>query len=118
VLDLVAIRAHLTARRNEILALYKSDLRNGQESNDSPTEDIVDRANNAYSRELNFSISDAERARLFEVEEALARLDAGTYGRCAQCGQPLAGPRLQAVPWAKLCIHCQELAEQGLLPES
>ena len=48
----------------------------------------------------------------------VARLDAGTYGRCAQCGQPIAGPRLQAVPWAKLCVHCQELAEQGLLPEA
>ena len=40
--------------------MYLKDLRSGQESNDSPTEDIVDRANNAYSRELNFSISDAE----------------------------------------------------------
>ena len=117
VLDLAQIRTRLSAKKEEILALYKKDLRTGQESNDSPTEDIVDRANNAYSRELNFSISDAERARLLEIEEALSRLDLGSYGRCAHCSQPIAGPRLAAVPWAKLCVNCQELLEKGMLPE-
>jgi DnaK suppressor protein len=117
VLDLAQIRARLAAKREEILALYRKDLKTGQESNDSPTEDIVDRANNAYSRELNFSISDAERARLLEIEEALSRLDLGTYGRCAHCGQPISAARLAAVPWAKLCVQCQELLEKGMLPE-
>jgi len=117
-LDLPAVRARLLAKKGEILALYRNDLRSGQESNDSPTEDIVDRANNAYSRELNFSISDAERARVLEIDEALSRIESGAYGRCAHCGQPISGPRLQAVPWAKLCVQCQELLEQGLLPEA
>jgi DnaK suppressor protein len=117
-LDLDVVRAKLQAKKDEIIALYRNDLRSGQESNDSPTEDIVDRANNAYSRELNFSISDTERARLLEVEDALARLEAGTFGRCAHCGQPVTAQRLQAVPWAKYCVNCQEQFEQGILPEA
>lgn len=118
VIDTAEVRERLLAKKKEILDLYRNDLRSGQESNDSPTEDIVDRANNAYSRELNFSISDAERTRLLEVDEALVRLDLGAYGRCAHCGQPIAAARLSAVPWAKHCVQCQELLEQGLLPES
>jgi len=115
--DLVAVRERLVNKKKEIVALYLSDLRSGQESNDSPTEDIVDRANNAYSRELNFSISDAERALLLQVDEAIVRVDKGQYGLCANCGQPIARPRLDALPWARYCIVCQELLEQGMLAE-
>ena len=79
-IKLEAVRVRLEAKKAEIMELYLNDLRSGQESNDSPTEDIVDRANNAYSRELNFSISDAERTLLLQVEEALDRIEKGTYG--------------------------------------
>ncbi|HSM12934.1 MAG TPA: TraR/DksA family transcriptional regulator [Thermoanaerobaculia bacterium] len=117
-IDVADLCSKLLAKKTEILDLYRNDLRSGQESNDSPTEDIVDRANNAYSRELNFSISDAERTRLFEIDDALQRIDLGSYGRCAHCGQPIAAARLTAVPWAKYCVDCQELHEQGMLPEA
>ena len=117
-IDIEAVRRRLRAKKDEIMAMYLKDLKTGQESNDSPTEDIVDRANNAYSRELNFSISDSERAFLLQIDEALGRLDAGTYGKCAHCGDPIARPRLDAIPWARLCIRCQELFEQGLLAEA
>ena len=42
-------------------------------------------------------------------------MDEGTYGRCANCGQNIAVPRLEALPWARFCVDCQELAEKGLL---
>lgn len=116
-IDLALVRARLQAKKQEILALYLNDLRSGQESNDSPTEDIVDRANNAYSRELNFSISDTERALMLQVDEAIRRVEAGTYANCANCGNPIARLRLEAVPWARYCISCQELLEQGMLSE-
>lgn len=116
-IDLAAVRTRLQAKKQEILALYLNDLRSGQESNDSPTEDIVDRANNAYSRELNFSISDTERALMLQVDEAIRRVEAGTYANCANCGNPIARLRLEAVPWARYCISCQELLEQGMLSE-
>ena len=110
-----ALRERLQKQRDEILDMYKQDLKAGQESADDGTEDIVDRANNAYNRELMFSLSDAERTTLLQIENALHRMDEGTYGRCANCGQTINVLRLEAVPWARFCIDCQELAEKGLL---
>ena len=110
-----ALRQRLEKQRDEILSMYKQDLRAGQESADDGTEDIVDRANNAYNRELMFSLSDSERNTLLQIENALRRMDEGTYGRCANCGQNIAIARLEALPWARFCVDCQELAERGVL---
>ena len=110
-----SLRERLQNQRAEILNMYKQDLRAGQESADDGTEDIVDRANNAYNRELMFSLSDTERTTLLQIENALRRMDEGSYGRCANCGQNIHILRLEAVPWARFCIDCQELAEKGLL---
>jgi DnaK suppressor protein len=110
-----ALRERLQNQRAEILNMYKQDLRAGQESADDGTEDIVDRANNAYNRELMFSLSDNERATLLQIENALRRMEEGSYGKCANCGQMINILRLEAVPWARFCIDCQELAEKGLL---
>jgi DnaK suppressor protein len=115
---LARLRSRLEQQRQEILDLYKQDLRAGQESADDGTEDIVDRANNSYNRELMFSISDSERQMLFQVEDALRRMDEGVYGRCSNCGRPISLQRLEAVPWARFCIDCQELSEKGLLAEN
>jgi DnaK suppressor protein len=109
------MRARLQEQRLEIMNLYNQDVRAGQESTDEPTEDIVDRANNSYNRELMFSISDTERLMLLQVEDALNRLEVGTYGRCTNCGNAINPLRLDAVPSARFCIDCQELAEKGLL---
>jgi DnaK suppressor protein len=110
-----ALRQRLESQRDEILNMYRQDLRAGQESADDGTEDIVDRANNAYNRELMFSLSDAERNTLLQIENALRRMDEGSYGRCANCGRNIALPRLEALPWARFCVDCQEMAEKGLL---
>jgi DnaK suppressor protein len=110
-----ALQARLQEQRQEIVNMYNQDVRAGQESTDEPTEDIVDRANNSYNRELMFSISDSERLLLLQIEDALNRMEAGTYGRCTNCGNGIHPLRLDAVPWARFCIDCQELAEKGLL---
>ena len=113
-----AIREKLQSQRAEILEMYESDLRAGQAASDEETDDIVDRANNAYNRELMFSLSDGERNTLIRVEDALERLEADQYGSCVHCGRVIGAPRLKAVPAAKYCIECQELAENGMLEES
>jgi DnaK suppressor protein len=55
---------------------------------------------------------------LMLVDEALARMDEGIYGSCTHCGQQIGRQRLEAVPWARFCIACQELKEKGLLDET
>jgi DnaK suppressor protein len=115
--DFSAYRERLEKQRADILSMYQNDVRAGQESTDEGTEDIVDRANNSYNRELMFSLSDTERQLMFEVDKALVRIDEGAYGRCATCGTEIMEKRLEAVPWARYCIDCQELSEQGMLSE-
>jgi DnaK suppressor protein len=110
-----ALRHRLLEQRREMYDLYSQDVRAGQESADDGTEDIVDRANNHYNRELMFSLSDTERQRLLQIEDALRRMDEGTYGRCSNCGGPINPLRLEAVPWTRFCIDCQELVERGMI---
>lgn len=112
------MRDRLLQHRTEIQSLYSQDVRAGQESTDEGTEDIVDRANAAYNREFMFSLSDVERQTMLQIEDALKRLDEGSYGRCSNCGQAIAQKRLEAIPWTRFCIDCQELAEKGLLSEA
>jgi DnaK suppressor protein len=109
------LRGRLQEQRREMYDLYNQDIRAGQESADDGTEDIVDRANNHYNRELMFSLSDSERQRLLQIEEAIRRLDDGVYGQCGNCGGPISPLRLEAVPWARFCIDCQELVERGMI---
>ncbi|MEM6705459.1 MAG: TraR/DksA family transcriptional regulator [Acidobacteriota bacterium] len=110
-------RETLLAKQKEIQDLYSQDIREGLRARNDGAEDVVDRANKAYNRELNFALSDGERELLILIEEALQRLDDGTFGICLNCGTQIAEERLQAVPWAKYCIDCQELLERGLLAE-
>ena len=112
------LRDRLVHQRQEILDMYEQDLRSGQESSDDGTEDIVDRANNAYNREFLFALSDTERQILLQIEEALERMETGAYGTCVNCGTEIGKQRLEALPWARHCIDCQERQEQGLLEEA
>ena len=52
----------------------------------------------------------ALRSNLHDVDRALAKMDAGTYGTCERCGNPITEERLEAIPWALLCIDCKKLA--------
>lgn len=111
------LREKLLEKRQQITDLYRSDLAAGQASADEGTEDIVDRANNSYNREFMFSLSDSERQLLIQVDEALARMDNGAFGNCVHCGREIGERRLEALPWARYCIDCQELKEKGLLDD-
>lgn len=70
------------------------------------------RAQEASERELEFALGERETAELAAIDAALARIDAGTYGQCTDCGVTIPVARLQASPEAWRCIPCQEKAEQ------
>lgn len=115
--QLEIVRKRLAEKRQEIMNLYFHDLRAGQKLSDAGAEDLVDRANDAYNREFMLSLSGSERDALLEVEHAIERLDTGDYGECNHCEEKIPAKRLQAVPWARYCIDCQEQAEQGILQD-
>ena len=58
-----------------------------------------------------------DRQILTQIEEALERIEDEEYGVCTNCGNEIGGKRLEALPWVRYCINCQELAEKGLLDE-
>lgn len=68
----------------------------------------------ASERELEFALDDHETAALTQIDAALNRIAAGTYGHCQDCGATIASARLLATPQAMRCIDCQIRAEQGL----
>jgi DnaK suppressor protein len=72
-----------------------------------------DIATETYDRELDEGLGDGVKERLREIDDALARIDAGTYGVCTVCGNPIGAERLVAVPWAALCIDDQRRREHG-----
>ena len=113
--EISELHASLEDHRTRILELYDHDVSAGKARSDEGTEDIVDIANKAYNREFLFALSAGERDRLREIEDALERLDAGTYGYCLQSAQPIPLARLRAVPWAKYTIEYQEMIEKGLV---
>lgn len=112
------LRDRLLSEKQRILDMYEADVRAGQLAGaDDGTEDIVDQANKAWNREFMFSLSDNERRQLLLIDAALTRLDQGTYGICLHSGEPIAYPRLLAVPWARYTVDVQEKIEKGLLEE-
>lgn len=112
-----AYRKQLEIQRGDILDMLEHDLKVGQRKSDEGAEDLVDRANSAYNREFMLSLSGSEREILKEIEEALERVESGEFGSCSSCEETIPARRLQAVPWARYCIDCQELVEQGLLQD-
>ena len=72
-------------------------------------------AANAYTKELLVSMSDNDRQLLNLIDEALERIEASGYGKCIHCGEAFPDKRLEAVPWARHCVRCQDLQERGLL---
>jgi DnaK suppressor protein len=64
-------------------------------------------ASQVFEQQRDLALRDHSRQHLASIEAALERLDAGTYGACSSCHGPIAPGRLEALPWAALCIDCQ-----------
>src|SRR3989304_1503308 len=76
-------------------------------------EDFADVAGDTFEREKGLAIESSVQAMLTQVEEALARMDDGTYGICENCGRPIHPARRRAIPYAKLCIDCKAKEERA-----
>ncbi len=67
-----------------------------------------------YDQEFTLSLIENEQVVLEQINDALVRVDSGSFGICDECGEPIAKPRLQAIPYAKYCIECaREMEKRG-----
>jgi DnaK suppressor protein len=84
---------------------------------DQNIQDVADMAVESYTKEFNFGKSSGDRHILQLIREALDRIEDKSYGICINCENAIQPKRLEAVPWTRLCIQCQDLLEKGLLEQ-
>jgi len=106
--ELNKYKAMLEAKRTELSA----GLRNREDIAIEKTPDAIDEVQLAGERELAIRNLDRESSLLRNVRSALARMAEGTYGICMHCEEEIKPKRLDAVPWTKYCIRCQEAADR------
>jgi len=111
------LRAELEGERERLLEEIAEHEREGQETlsdvsgENNYRDHMADQGSATFARELDMSLEDQARQSLADVESALARMEAGTYGICTRCGAAIPAERLEAVPAAQLCITCKEWEE-------
>src|SRR5690606_33273874 len=90
--------------KRSILREINEDLKHGREGAKDDGMDTYDLASEERDREINFILNDREREKLQAIEEALERIDEGTYGICESCESEIAPGRLEAMPFSRLCV--------------
>jgi RNA polymerase-binding transcription factor len=106
--ELNKYKTMLEAKQEELSA----GLRNRDDIAIEKTPDAIDEVQLAGERELAIRNLDRESSLLRNVRAALARVADGTYGTCLHCEEEIKPKRLEAVPWAKYCLQCQEAADR------
>jgi DnaK suppressor protein len=104
-------RARLMTWREDILKEAKETLLHLQEENQNHP-DLADRASSETDRAIELRARDRQRKLIAKIDEALGRIDDGTYGYCEETGEPIAIRRLEARPIATLSVEAQERHER------
>jgi len=111
-------KKRLEERQQALRRTVSRTEEDGRTADQDTAQDIADRAASSYTKEFLFSQSNNDRQLLQMVEVALQRIREGTFGECLACGDEINPKRLEAVPWTRHCIECQEKVEQGQLEEA
>lgn len=106
------LRAKLLEQRRELLHALDRGERARLGSNEAVRGDEYDAANGSSDMETLYSIAEIETSRLSEVERALKKIEMGTYGQCECCGADIPAGRLKVMPFAAMCLDCQEQEER------
>ena len=101
---------------DEIKCISEDTLRKSQKEASGDisgyTYHMADVASDTYDREFSLGLASNERQSLYELDDALKRIEEGTFGVCEECKSSIAKNRLKAVPFARLCVKCQEKKEK------
>jgi DnaK suppressor protein len=110
-------KKRLEERQQSLRKMVSRTEEDGRIADQDSAQDIADRAASSYTKEFLFSQSNNDRQLLQMVESALTRIREGSFGECINCGNEINPKRLEAVPWTRFCIACQEKKEKGELEE-
>jgi len=107
------IKKNLLEMKAELLKEITETVRAESDSSETTTlGDLFDQAGTERDRELELLLSDRDREKLMEIENALSRIEDGTYGICEECGKRINMERLKIMPFARYCVECQSKVEK------
>jgi RNA polymerase-binding protein DksA len=121
-LDVDHFRELLVEKREAVAAalenLHKENSRSledetGELVSGSADQHLADTATETVEREIGSTLEEHDERLLVAIDAALQRIENGTYGKCVNCGAPIPEQRLEAMPWATLCIDCKRKEERG-----
>lgn len=121
-LDVEHFRRLLQEKREGVTAALDNLQRENHRSLEEETGELVsgsadqhlaDTATETVEREIGNTLEEHDVRLLDAIDAALARIEAGTYGKCVNCGAPIPEERLEAIPWATLCLDCKRKEERG-----
>ena len=100
---------------NTVISMEDGALRQTTTDLSSMPFHMADLGSDNFDRDNTLCLTASERRLLFEIEDALLRVEEGTYGICEGNGESIPKARLKAIPWARYCVKCATLSERGLL---
>ena len=108
-MDVELYRTQLLQKRGELLGgTAAKPLQWTMENNSGRQGDMADQASGNNEVHIQLKLKQTDAKILQAIEEALWRIEKGIYGVCRDCGEPIAEPRLVAIPWTRVCITCKE----------
>ena len=117
--EIKKFKAMLLEKRNEILgnvtSMETETLRRERSDLSNLPLHMADMGSDSYEIENTIGLMSSERKILVEIDDALSRIEYGTYGICEGDDEPIPKARLAAIPWARYCVGCATLLEKGLL---
>jgi RNA polymerase-binding protein DksA len=112
--DIEAVKRRLTEERSVVLEERRRLAADDDVvSADASESHASDSAVETLDRGVELSLDDNAERLLEAIDAAIARVEAGSYGKCGRCGAAIAYERLEALPWATKCIECKRLEERG-----
>ncbi|MBI5184097.1 MAG: TraR/DksA family transcriptional regulator [Nitrospinae bacterium] len=111
--EILSIKKKLIKRRGELLDKISSSKEKERNISEVDRGDDIDRATTSENREMVFIMGSREREELKNIEEALRRIDSGTYGICNECEKKISKKRLEILPFTHYCRDCQSKIESS-----
>ncbi|MCD6454044.1 MAG: TraR/DksA family transcriptional regulator [Candidatus Aminicenantes bacterium] len=109
--DLERLKKKLLKKREEILSKLENLAKETSEEGE-PLIEIYDKASYQFNKEYKIALGEKDAEVLKDIEDALRKIEEGTYGKCEECGADIPLKRLNAVPWTRYCVVCAERLEE------
>ena len=111
--ELASYKEALLRKRGELFGTGGMKPLQTSMENNTRQGDLADQASGNNEVHIQLKLKQTDAKILQAIDEALVRIERGTYGVCRDCGEPIAQVRLQAIPWTRVCISCKEKQQSG-----